>query len=283
MSLPPKVNYLNNRDLLSAIHESKNTFCEYTDSKYSNYDIITGNLSSVTPEIIEAARHKKLANIIADNKREHGKLYETTLTIDDIFPQDIVVRLMTYDHIPLNPDRKAKVKNVSENHIRCNFPPFQHWIFENGAWRLVGRSHWKNGEFSLVGGRVTNKLGKMWMMLAEKYSQRGNFRGYSYRTELVGQSLMQLAQVGISFDESRSNNPFGWTTQVIHTAFIKVLNNEKKSHSIRDSLLIMHGAMPSTSRQVANQMEQNEAGVVAEPVTIVDVSSIPNSEAEDDV
>jgi hypothetical protein len=29
-------------------------------------------------------------------------------------------------------------------------------------------------------------------------------------------------------------------------------------------------------------MEQNEAGVVAEPVTIVDVSSIPNSEAEDD-
>ena len=273
MSLQPKIKYLNNRELLSAIHESKSTFCEFEDPKYANYDIIVGDLASVTPEIIEAARHKKLANIIADGKREHGKTFETDLTVDDMFPQDIVVRLMTFEHIPMNPLKEGKAKTEADAHIRCNFPPYQHWIMENGAWKLVGQSHYKNGEFNLVGGRVTNRMGAMWMKLVERYARRSNWRGYSYNDEMQATALAQLAQVGLQFNEARGSNPFSFLTQCINTSFIKVLNSEKRVHNTRDILLILNNQMPSNSMVLADQLAQQEAGVVADAVVIVDTTS----------
>ena len=94
------------------------------------------------------------------------------------------------------------------------------------------------------------------MKLADKYGTRGNWRGYSYVDEMKAQAVVQLAQVGLQFDESRSNNPFSWATQVVYTSFLKVLNTEKKSQSIRDDLLIMAGSSPSHTRQVEDQMAQ---------------------------
>lgn len=41
---PIKENYVNNRDLLREIHNSKNTFCYYTDDQYKDYDIIVDSV-----------------------------------------------------------------------------------------------------------------------------------------------------------------------------------------------------------------------------------------------
>jgi hypothetical protein len=188
MSLVPKIKYLTNKDLLSAIHESKNTFCTFIDKKYSDFDIIVYDLSAVTPELINAARQKKLNAVIADEKKESGsKIFESSKTLDDIDPEDIVIRLMTFDHIPINPLKEGKHKTLSEKHIRCNFPPFQHFVMKNNEWQCVGKSHWKdglhNGEFSLDHGRVTNRLASMWIKLVERYGHRGNWRGYCVDTE----------------------------------------------------------------------------------------------------
>ncbi len=35
-----RVNYLNNRDLLKEIHQSKNTFCSYVNTGDDQYDLI---------------------------------------------------------------------------------------------------------------------------------------------------------------------------------------------------------------------------------------------------
>ena len=32
-----KINYLNNKDILKEIHESKNTYCYFTDASYHRY------------------------------------------------------------------------------------------------------------------------------------------------------------------------------------------------------------------------------------------------------
>ena len=42
MSLPSKkpVNYLNNKDILKEIHESKNTYCYFQKQEYHRYDYI---------------------------------------------------------------------------------------------------------------------------------------------------------------------------------------------------------------------------------------------------
>ena len=278
MTLIPKIKYLNNKELLSAIHESKTTFCEFSDPKYSNYDIIAFDLASVSEEMIEAARQKKLSTVISEEKKALGvKNFETQHVIDEFPAEEIVVRLMTFEHIPLNPLKVGRAKTMAEAHVRCNFPPFQHWIFENNTWKCVGRSHHKKGEFTLVGGRVTNRLASMWIKLVERYGHRGNWRGYTYVEEMKAQALVQLSQVGLQFDESKSSNPFAYLTSCVHTSFLKILNLEKRSQNIRDDLLIMNNMTPSFSRQTSDQLEQRaEAGVVIEP-TVEDTSTTPTS------
>ena len=256
--ITPRVKYLNNKEFLSAIHESKCTFCEFDDKKYSMYDLIVHDLSGITVETLQAVRQKKLESMRQEERKANrSKTFESRITLDDVPLNEVVVRLMTYEHIPINTNAiPEKVKSVADRHMKVNFPPFQHFIWENDAWRCVGKSHWKKGAFSITHGRMTNRLGAMFMKLADKYGTRGNWRGYSYVDEMKAQAVVQLAQVGLQFDESRSNNPFSWATQVVYTSFLKVLNTEKKSQSIRDDLLIMAGSSPSHTRQVEDQMAQ---------------------------
>ena len=65
----------------------------------------------------------------------------------------------------------------------------------------------ENGNFTLEGGKVTNKLANMYMQLCDRYSMRYNWRGYTYVDEMRGQALLQLAQIGLQFDESNPDNP----------------------------------------------------------------------------
>jgi hypothetical protein len=267
-TLIPKIKYLTNKDLLAAIHESKLTFCEFDDPIYRNYDLIVHSLDTVSEQTLHAARLKKLADLQTEERREQkNKNFESKLSMDDVPLENVVVRLMTYDHIPVNPLKADRAKTVAERHVRCQFPPFQHYVWENSNWRCVGRSHCKNGEFSLHHGKVTNRLGAMWMKLVERYGHRGNWRGYTYLDEMKAQALMQLSQVGLQFDESKSSNPFSYYTQCVATSFLKILTTEKKTQTIRDDLLIMHGSTPSNTRVVEDQIAQrNQPDLPAQTV-----------------
>lgn len=87
--------------------------------------------------------------------------------------------------------------------------------------------------------------------------------GNSYVADMRGQALVQLTQVGLQFDESRSDNPFAWYTQIIKNVFRRILLLEKRNQDIRDDLLTMAGAMPSYTRQVEDEIEQRDKIEVA--------------------
>ena len=266
-SPPTKIKYLTNKELLNEIHKSKATYCSYTDPQHVYYDFIVSNVSQITKTRIDQARKAKLAEMQLAEKKANAsrgiKEYKSSLTIDDIPRENIVVRVMTYDHVPLNPDKINTAKTVAERHIRCNFPPFQHYIMRENEIICVLKSHWKggleNGEFSKDHGKMTNNLAMMFMKLVDRYGHRGNWRGYTYIDEMKSQALLQLSQVGLQFDESRSEtpNPFAYYTQTIRNSFMRILNVEKKNQNIRDDILIMHGASPSYTRMVDHEMGQN--------------------------
>lgn len=263
-SAPTKVKYLTNKDLLEEIHKSKLTYCSFVDKVHGRYDFIVNDMSLITDKRIDDARQKRLADLIAQEKKlgSNGKDYQTSLTLDDTPVESIVIRLMTYDHIPINPDKIGKAKTTAEKHIRCNFPPFQHFVMKDGHLTCVLKSHWQggleNGHFCRDHGRMTNNLAIMFMKLVERYGHRGNWRGYTYIEEMKSQALLQLSQVGLQFDESRSEtpNPFAYYTQTITNSFMRILNIEKKNQNIRDDILIMHGATPSYTRMVDNELAQ---------------------------
>jgi hypothetical protein len=256
-----KPKYITNKDLLREIHASKATFNYYEQPQYIDYDVIGTDLTNIPDEVIEKAIHKR--------KFPKGK----PPVEGDITVNDLVFRVMTHDHIPLDPDRKRKARNTLVSYARTNFPPFKHYVLREGAFVEVGRSHWKGdletGAFCLDKGRMTNNLAMMFMMLVERYARRGNWRGYTYNDEMRGAALLQLSQVGLYFDESKGDNPFAFYTTAIQHCFTRVLNVEKKVQNIRDDMLIVAGVAPSYTRQIENEMEYRAATSTTETATVV--------------
>ena len=268
----PRVNYLNNRDILKEIHLSKNTYCSFVDPKLDHqFDIILPSVAKINQKTIAEARRNRADRI----KRETGEVVDPK----KIPNTDLVFRVMTWEHIPMAPKKqpkssakKSKIEDLFEiedesveddlvddpvldlAHIRVNFPPFCHYrVNEDKQAYLVGRSHWKGsldqGEFSKEHGNMTKNLAMMFMKLCERYATRSNWRGYTYNEEMRGQALLQLSQIGLQFDESKSQNPFAYYTAAITNSFTRILNIEKKMQNIRDDILEMNGLNPSWTRQ----------------------------------
>lgn len=258
--------YLTNKELLKEIHLSKNKYSSYTKPEYCDYDLILADTSKINIRTIaEAKRNQalKLSQIAlaeAQKVNPKTKLAEVEIDYKKVAKTDVVFRIMTHDHVPLEPGRKKTPKNRGDHHSKCNFPPFQHFKFESidGEDKLVcvGKSHWRGdmdtGEFCLD-GEITKKLAKSYMLLCERYSMRFNWRGYTYVDEMRSQALLQLSQIGLQFDESKSQNPFAYYTAAIDNSFTRILNIEKKNQMIRDDLLIEYGSNPSFSRQFEHE------------------------------
>ena len=272
---PARVNYLNNRDILKEIHASKNTYCWYRDRDLDHqYDIILPSTDTINQRTIVDARKSRADSI----KRETGEVIDQK----KIPNTDLVFRITAWDHIPKAPKKitkaEAKKRRLEEildlddaqeddplaglidepvldmNHVRLNFPPFEHYrLDDNKTPFIVGRSHWRGdlatGEFCREHGTMTRKLATMFMKLCERYATRSNWRGYTYNEEMRGQALLQLSQIGLQFDESKSQNPFAYYTAAITNSFTRILNIEKKNQNIRDDILEINGLNPSWTRQ----------------------------------
>lgn len=261
-----KKNYLNNKDLLLEIHRSKNTFNSYIDKEYHQYDIILDDVDKINIRTIAEAKRnkaKRLSNEEYERRKIVGdKVKQADCEIDykTITKEELVFRIMTFDHIPEEPGRKKNPKTEADRKIKLNFPPFRHYKFDDqGNLFCVGKSHWKggmeNGCFCLEHGRATNNLAMMWMKLVDRYATRGNVRGYTYNDEMKGQAIVQLAQIGLQFDESKSNNPFAYYTAAVTNSFVRVINLEKRNQNIRDDILEMNDFSPSYTRQTAGEWE----------------------------
>ena len=107
-----KIKYLNNRDLLSEIHKSKCSFSSFTKKEFSQHDIILPSLTKVNLRTIAEAkrnRAKRLSLEIFVAAKNAGdkkiKLADCAIDYKTISKQDLVFRIMTFDHIPLAPGR----------------------------------------------------------------------------------------------------------------------------------------------------------------------------------
>ena len=278
-----KHNYLNNRDILKEIHKSKITYCAFLVPNDAHYDIILPDVDKINKKNI--AEGKKLrAERLGRAAYDAAQAISTTkLKLDDfavkpskILTTDIVFRIISWAHVPIDTSVKSKktktviIPDDDENPIteyddgieivapskytKVNFPPFQHYkVDDEGVPYCVGKSHWKGtldqGEFCKDHGTMTNKLAHMFMKLCERYATRSNWRGYTYNDEMRSQALLQLSQIGLQFDESKSQNPFAYYTAAITNSFTRVLNIEKRNQNLRDDILEMNGLTPSYTRQ----------------------------------
>jgi len=241
-------------------------------------------------DVARLSRADRLTKLAQDAQIIDGKKIKAELVAVDpagITDSDIVFRVMTWTHIPIAPPaapkplkgKKAKAAALAAleeddlvvteyddeipdlappgpiKYVKVNFPPFEHYHLVNDAPELVARSHWEGdletGHFNKEHGKITNKLALMYMKLCERYATRSNWRGYTYNDEMRSQALLQLSQIGLQFDEAKSQNPFAYYTAAITNSFTRVLNIEKRNQNIRDDILEMNNLTPSYSRQMS--------------------------------
>ncbi len=98
---------------------------------------------------------------------------------------------------------------------------------------------------SKAAGAMTDKLARMILLLAEKYSHHHWFIGYSYREDMVADAVLNLVGSALKFNPEKSNNPFGYYTIAIQRSFMHYLHVEKKHRYIRDKMLLELGENPS--------------------------------------
>ena len=249
--------------MLKWIHISKSNYCWFEDrDKYNQHDIILYSTDDI-PEAVDQARQNKAKRLqkLAWDANEDKKKKQVDFEVDPAsFTEDeIVFRIMGFDHIPDEPGRKANPKTIADHKVKLPFPAFKHYTYTDNKINEVGLSHHnKEKEFDLSAGKITAVLATMYIKLVERYSQRSNWRGYTYIDEMRGQALLQLAQIGLQFNEDKSDNPFAYYTTVVNNSFTRVLNIEKKNQGIRDDLLEKAGQAPSWTRQLAHEMKSQE-------------------------
>jgi hypothetical protein len=250
--------------MLLEIHRSKSTYCSFTDPKYHQYDMILPSVDKINIRTIAEAKRnqaKRLGDQEYARRKASGekvKVADCVIDYKKIAKLDLVFRIMSYEHIPLNNTRKKNPKSLADHRDKVNFPPFQHYKFNDSDEIIcVGKSHWKGdlekGHFDKDAGQITPTLARMMIKLCERYATRGNVRGYTYNDEMKGQAILQLTQIGLQFDESKSDNPFAYFTAAVTNSFVRVINMEKRNQNIRDDILEMNGMNPSYSRTGAGE------------------------------
>ena len=104
--------------------------------------------------------------------------------------------------------------------------------------------------------RITNYLGECFLKIATHLSYKPNFVNYMFKDDMVCDGIENCVQYINNFDPDKSKNPFAYFTQIIHYAFLRRIQKEKKQLEIKTKIIersgyeeVMHvdGDMTGTS------------------------------------
>ena len=85
--------------------------------------------------------------------------------------------------------------------------------------------------------RITNYLGECFLKIATHLSYKPNFVNYMFREDMISDGIENCVQYINNFDPEKSRNPFAYFTQIIHYAFLRRIQKEKKQMEIKNKIL----------------------------------------------
>ena len=88
---------------------------------------------------------------------------------------------------------------------------------------------------------VTDYIGSCFLKIANGLSYRPNFINYTYRQDMISDGIENCLQYIHNFDPEKSRNPFAYFTQIIHYAFLRRIQKEKRQMDIRSKIIERSG------------------------------------------
>ena len=89
--------------------------------------------------------------------------------------------------------------------------------------------------------RITNYLGECFLKIATHLSYKPNFVNYMFREDMISDGIENCVQYIHNFNPEKSTNPFAYFTQIIHYAFLRRIQKEKKQMEIREKIIEKSG------------------------------------------
>ena len=85
--------------------------------------------------------------------------------------------------------------------------------------------------------RITNYLGECFLKIATHLSFKPNFVNYMFKDDMICDGIENCVQYIHNFNPEKSQNPFAYFTQIIHYAFLRRIQKEKKQLEIKNKIL----------------------------------------------
>ena len=85
--------------------------------------------------------------------------------------------------------------------------------------------------------RITNYLGECFLKIATHLSFKPNFVNYIFKDDMISDGIENCVQYIHNFNPDKSQNPFAYFTQIIHYAFLRRIQKEKKQLEIKNKIL----------------------------------------------
>lgn len=91
------------------------------------------------------------------------------------------------------------------------------------------------------------------LLIPTKLATSGNFSGYSFKEEMIGDAIENILQYYRNFDPTISQNPFAYLSQIAYYAFLRRIKKEKKQSYIKHKLIKNSGLLDNFSAQEHDQ------------------------------
>jgi hypothetical protein len=121
-------------------------------------------------------------------------------------------------------------------------------------------------EAGLPKPRISNYLGECFLKIATHLSYKPNFVNYMFREDMISDGIENCVQYIHNFNPEKSQNPFAYFTQIIHYAFLRRIQKEKKQLDIKtkiiertgfDEVMTIDDGLLSGSNSDYNTMKDN--------------------------
>ena len=95
---------------------------------------------------------------------------------------------------------------------------------------------------------IPTYIGDCFLKIANHLSFKPNFVNYMFKEDMISDGIENCVQYIHNFNPEKSKNPFAYFTQIIHYAFLRRIQREKRQLDIKNKILersgydeVMHG------------------------------------------
>jgi len=105
--------------------------------------------------------------------------------------------------------------------------------------------HRENIEIAEIQGkekpRIPRYIGECFLKIATHLSFKPNFVNYMFKEDMISDGIENCVQYIHNFNPEKSQNPFAYFTQIIHYAFLRRIQREKRQLEIKNKIIEKSG------------------------------------------